>query len=472
MLLLWEPCHINNRCVTCHKLPREWPLRMHLNKRVFFTLILTAMTIVTIGCGDTVTDAQSVRIWHWMTDREEAFHALAKQYQEETGVPIRFELYAPSDLYVQKVRAAAQTDGLPDVYGVLGELKDLASFINADHVLRLDAAMEKEESAWKNKFFPLALAMSAFEEDNSYGVEPGVYGVPLDMMNVQIFYNKRLLAELGLDPESPPQSWDELLEVGALAKEKGKLGFVSGWAELWLLDCFATNYATHLMGQRKIENTFRGEIKYTDKSWLKVLNLFAELRDSGILSDGIVTMLNKRAEQLFANEKAVFAFNGTWGINVYNSMNPDLEYGVMMPPPIKKGRSMVTWGGAGASLMVNAQSEKAENAVAFLKWLTDEPQQLYLLEHTHNIPSNRLAAANLEGPLAAFADDMDSLIHPRLFRVQEKSPVIEAFNKAIQSIIIGEKTPEEAAKLIQNVKDHEMARRSAQLSRSKRVAKQ
>lgn len=413
------------------------------------------------GCGRQDQRPQGLRVWHWMTDREEAFADLAKRYHEERGVAVRFELYAPSDLYVQKVRAAAQTDGLPDIFGVLGESRDLASFVQAGHILSLTPAMNAENAAWRTSFFPIALAMSAFEPDNPYRVAPGPYGVPIDVMNIQVFYNKRLLAKLGLNPEQPPRTWEEFLAVGKLAKAHGLIGFVSGWAELWLIDCFATNYAVHLMGQRQVEATFRGEHPYTGEGWLQVLGLFEQLRDSELPAEGIVTMVNKRAEQLFANEQAVFAFNGTWGVNVYRSMNPDLDYGVMMPPSVRADRPMVTWGGAGSSLMVNAKSPKAQEAVDFLRWLTDEPQQRALLAATHNIPSNQAAAADLPGPLAAFADDMQAVIHPRLFRVQERSTVIEVFDKGIQSILIGEETPRQVAQAVQEAKQREEARQAA-----------
>jgi len=59
-------------------------------------------------------------IWHWMTDREPAFKELAKRYETKTGIKVDFQLYAPSDAYAQKVRAAAQGDNLPDIFGVLG----------------------------------------------------------------------------------------------------------------------------------------------------------------------------------------------------------------------------------------------------------------------------------------------------------------------------------------------------------------
>ncbi len=396
-----------------------------------------------------------------MTDREDAFIELAKRYTHEHGIPVRFELYAPSDLYVQKVRAAVQTGGLPDIFGVLGEKQDFASFIRAGHVLPLTTAMAEHDASWKQRFFNIALEMNAFEKTNSSGVKAGIYGVPIDVMNVQIFYNKRLLAKLGLNPDQPPRTWEDFLAVGKLAKANGLVGFVSGWAELWLIDCFATDYAIHLMGLEHVENTFRGNIPYTDPRWLKVFGLFEQLRDSGLLAEGVVTMVNKRAEQLFANEQAVFALNGTWGVNVYHSMSPTLDYGVMMPPVVRRDRPMVTWGGAGSSFVVNAKSPRSAAAVDFLRWLTDEPQQQFLLEATQNIPANHIVAAQLTGPLAAFADDMASVVHPRLFDVQERSVVIEAFDKGIQSILIGETTPLKVAQAVQQVKQREETRQAA-----------
>lgn len=412
------------------------------------------------GCGKSPTRGPGpLRVWHWMTDREGAFDELARRYQQETGLPVRFELYAPSDVYVQKVRAAAQTDGLPEIYGVLGEMRDLASFITAGHVMPLDDVMDQDGGAWRSVFFPKALAVNAFRPGNPYRVSPGIYGVPIDVMNIQIFYNKKLLAQLGLDPAVPPNTWEAFLHVGKRSSADGLIGFVSGWAELWLIDCFATDYAIHTMGMKKVEATYQGKVPYTDPDWLTVFNLFAELRDSGLLAQGIVTMVNKRAEQLFANEQAVFALNGTWGVNVYRGMNPSLEYGVMMPPRLTD-RPMATWGGAGSSFCVNPKSASRDGALAFLKWLTAVPQQRYLMEATQNIPANRLAAALLPPPLSAFADDMDATVHPRLFSVQEDSTVIEAFDKGIQSILIGEATAEQVAAQVDDVKRRAASRQA------------
>ena len=46
-------------------------------------------------------------------------------------------------------------------------------------------------------------------------------------------------------------------------------------------------------------------------------------------------------------------------------------------------------------------------------------------------------------------------------RVEELFLVIEAFDRGIQSIIIGEKTPEQVASDVQKIKDRELAKKRA-----------
>jgi ABC-type glycerol-3-phosphate transport system substrate-binding protein len=169
-------------------------------------------------------------------------------------------------------------------------------------------------------------------------------------------------------------------------------------------------------------------------------------------------MVNKNAEQLFVNEKAVFAFNGSWCVNVYRKMNPNLEYVAMLPPRASSAHPMAIWGGAGSSFMVNARSKNKEEAVKFLKWLTDRDQQAYLSEATLNPPANKAALSVISPVLAQFADDMECATHPNAWGVSESSQVLETFNKGIQSIIIGEKTPVQVAQETQNIKEKEMAK--------------
>jgi len=424
-------------------------------------------SILLAGCQPAKETAKSsLTVWHWMTDREAAFQELAKRYEENTGVKVNFELYAPSDAYSQKVRAAAQGATLPDIFGILGEMRDFGSFIKAGHILDLTPYMTENNNAWKNSFFAKALAVNEFIEGNSYSVPAGIYGAPIDVMTIQMVYNKELFKQLGLDPDKPPFTFEEFLQIGEKisAANAGKVtgnlqGLVSGWAETWMIDCLANNYAFNIMGEDKVLATIRGEVPYTDPDWIKVFTLFKQMQDSGVLASGLVTMVNKNAEQLFANEKAVFAFNGSWCVNVYKGMNPNLKYGVMLPPRASDQNPMMVWGGAGSSFMVNARSPRKEEALKFLQWLTDKEQQVFLAERTNNLPANKNSLQKIPDILAGFADDMDNTTHPNIWGISESPAVIEKIDKGIQSIIIQEITPEELAQEVQKIKERELAKK-------------
>ncbi|MDD3088841.1 MAG: extracellular solute-binding protein, partial [Candidatus Omnitrophica bacterium] len=143
---------------------------------------VSALSILSLlclcGCAPTpVENKNSVVIWHWMTDRQPAFEELSRRYEELTGVRVTFELYAPSDAYSQKIRAAAQSVSLPDIFGILGEKRDFSSFVKAGHILDITPYMSSDSGKWKNVFFSKALAVNEFSSDNTYGVTPGIYGV-------------------------------------------------------------------------------------------------------------------------------------------------------------------------------------------------------------------------------------------------------------------------------------------------------
>ncbi|MBI4353036.1 MAG: extracellular solute-binding protein [Candidatus Omnitrophica bacterium] len=396
-----------------------------------------------------------------MSDREAAFQELAEQFEEEQGVKVRFDLYAPSEAYAQRVKASAQTNTLPDIFGILGEKRDFASFILSGYVAGLTAYLNEKDGglSWKERFFEKAVQVNEFLPGNEYGVEPGIYAVPLDITTIQMLYNKKLYEKAGLDPNRPPDSWEEFLSHARALRAKGIPGLVSGFGEIWMIEALASNWAMNLMGEEKVFKTYEGKVPYTDSDWVKVLSLFKQMADEKILVEGAVTMVNKTAEQTFANERAAYAFNGSWSVNVYRGMNPQLDYAVILPPKITHIYPMKIWGGAGTSFMVNDRSPRRENAIRFLKWLTEDKQQVFFAGRTQNLPANKNCLSDIPLVLAQFADDMDNTTHPNVYPVRENAAVTEAFDKGIQSILIGEKTPEAVAREVQKVKEKELRKK-------------
>ncbi len=125
----------------------------------------------------------------------------------------------------------------------------------------------------------------------------------------------------------------------------------------------------------------------------------------------------------------------------------------MLPPAVSDKYPMKIWGGAGSSFVVNAKSKNKYEAIKFLKWLTEKEQQVVLVKETLNLPSNKEAVTELPEVLKNFSDAMESITHPSIWPVAEFPEVIEAFDKGIQSILIGEKTPKQVAEEVQKIKE-------------------
>jgi ABC-type glycerol-3-phosphate transport system substrate-binding protein len=422
-------------------------------------LSVVACLLLLAGCGKRQQDPNTITLWHWMTDRQQALETLARKYQEQTGINVKVDLYAPSDAYTQRIVASAQARVLPDIFGILDKKEIFASFIENGFVADLTADFLANEGAWEKGLYEKALNVNRFGDGNIYGIKPGIYGVPLDVTNIQMLYNKKHLQKAGI--EKPPATFDEFLTTIDALKRVGIAGLVSGWGELWMADCFASNYAFNIMGEEKIMATYRGDVPYTDPDWIAVFKVFETLSKKGAFYQGIVTKPNKDAEQDFALERAAFSFNGSWAVNVYKDMNPDLEYGVMLPPAINPLKPMRIWGGAGSSLVVNNSSPNKDKAIAFLKWLTAKDQQVFLSQATNNLPSSRLATGAIPEVLSEFAAGSEFTTHPTIWPRNENPLVSETFTKGLQSIIIGEKTPEQVASEVQAVKAREMEKEAA-----------
>ena len=427
-----------------------------LMKRSCAWLCAVALALSAAGCAQPSRPSDEIEVWHWMTDRQDALETLARKYAETTGIRVRFSLFAPSDAYTQKIMAAAQAGVLPDVFGILDEKVIAASFIKAGLVADLTGAFRADQGAWERALSPKALDVNRFAEGNSDGVKPGIYGVPLDIGSMQMVYNRALLRKAGI--RQPPAAFHDWLRAIAALRRVGIAPFVTGFGELWIVDCFATSYAINIMGEQKVLDTFRGLVPYTDPDWIRVFTLFKTLREKGAFIDGVVIKGNKVAEQDFALGRAAFAFNGAWSVNVYRQMSPELDYGVVPLPAFNTAVPMVSWGGAESSLVVNALSPNRDKAVEFLRWLTEKEQQAYLSAELHILPVNRAAMADVPGALAEFARSVETSTHPKIWPVNEDPVVGEVFQKGIQAIIIGERTPQAVARDVQAAKARQMER--------------
>ena len=111
-----------------------------------------------------------------------------------------------------RVRAlSALASGEPAQLAVMFSI-DAYDLIEQDLILPFEeVATSDADKAWLNSFYPALMANGA--------IEGQTWGIPFQRSTIVAYYNKEMFTAAGLDPESPPTTWDEMIEMGkALTK--------------------------------------------------------------------------------------------------------------------------------------------------------------------------------------------------------------------------------------------------------------
>ena len=430
-----------------------------MNKKTkMFAMALTSIMTMSIfaGCSPKTNQQQGkdepkkevkLTIWHYLNDREALLKEMASSYEKKTGVKIDLQLYS-GDQMKAKVQAAAQAKSLPDAWVFAGGKNELMKYASAGSVLNLNDQGMKD---WASRFNEGIISqVTATDEDSkveeSKGVIPGIYGVPLDVNNMQFLYNKDLFTKAGLDPNSPPKTWNEFIEVGKKLKAANIIPFATGMGS-WVQYSLTEQYQYAYMDKQKLIDSRNGKISYKDAGMEKVLNMIAEMRDAKLFAEGVATMDLPVAEQMFVNGQVAMIYDGSWAVGVFNSMNPNFKnYGVFLPPKDERATNDVRIpGGIGAYLVASKDSKNAKETVAFLKWLTEKEQQVLYSNQSFNLPANKEAVdpTKLLPQTAEFAKQMDKIQYAI---PGYKGNITELYGKGIQMIVIGKKTPADIVK--------------------------
>ena len=106
----------------------------------------------------------------------------------------------------------------------------------------------------------------------------------------------------------------------------------------------------------------------------------------------------------------------------------------------------------GASAFVTGTSKHQQEALDFLKWLTDVPQQKKYAEASFNIPANKGAAVEVSDPnIKSFSDAME-MVYPSA-RYGMTGPVQTTMDKGLQDVVAGKTTAAEVARKMQLAMD-------------------
>lgn len=199
----------------------------------------------------------------------------------------------------------------------------------------------------------------------SKGSDGKQYGVPLNMSTTQMFYNKKIFSDLGLEV---PKTWDAFISINEKIKAEGIIPIALGSKEGWLLSAaHGIIGPAHYGGSEFVEKITKGETDFNSAEFVNSIKAMDELK--AYFPDNYEGLGMEDIRTLFFTGKAAMFPMGSWEIEVLRSMNPDLELGFFpMPSAVGKDTTITAW--VDGSFAVNANSKHKEEAKKFLEFLT------------------------------------------------------------------------------------------------------
>lgn len=198
-----------------------------------------------------------------------------------------------------------------------------------------------------------------------------------------------------------PTNYDEWKEACAVFKKNGINGFVQGAGQgAFNIDTF------HAIADNVSPGTFtkatRGEVKWTDASIVKALELWKGLFDDGIMQKGALGLQQyPDANNLFMSQKAAMIMMGSWYTSnalpdtmkaAIKSASSTAEPFTMIPidfPDIAgTGNTGSMFGDLDYSTAVSATSKNIKAATTFAVWLgTSKSGQQMIADSLNVVPS-------------------------------------------------------------------------------------
>ncbi|GHE22945.1 ABC transporter substrate-binding protein [Halomonas urumqiensis] len=258
-----------------------------------------------------------------------------------------------------RVRAMSAIEaGDPPQLSVLFSI-DLYELLEQDAIIAFDEVIETDEQReWLDSFYPGLM-------ENGQ-VDGQTYGIPFQRSTIVLYWNKDAFEAAGLDPETPPETWDEMAEMASAVHEAsdgeqwGVMVPSTGYP-YWMFQAFAFQNGHRLMSD---DGT---EVYFDDPAAIEALEYWVSLADEhDAMPDGAIEWGTLR--QNFLEQSTAMIWHSTGNLTAVRN-DAEFDFGVAMLP-MKTQRGSPT-GGGNFYLFKDSSEAEQQAAMTFIQWMTD-----------------------------------------------------------------------------------------------------
>ncbi|MCM3762875.1 ABC transporter substrate-binding protein [Alkalihalobacillus oceani] len=359
------------------------------------------------------------------------------QMQNEIHVK---HVYQPwGDIWTKSLAAIAAGNP-PDV--IIQDINSVRQRAEANQAVNLQPFIEQESEEIQERFYPHLWDAVLYEEE--------AYALPFNTDTQVLFYNKDMFEEAGLDPDSPPTTWEELEEAAAaLDKKNGDqwetIGFYPLWdlgADVWSLNAdngtgwFNEDGEVAIHTPEKVE-ALNWIVDWQERIGRDTIERYQAEFGSGIADPFVSGLVAMRGQN----------------INNFTSLKEhagELNFGVAPLPERSEGSGHHSWGG-GFVAEIPYGAEHPEASWEFIKYVTDNAPQEFWGANGFDVMANQHANERLaeRADLTEEERMVYELAHQNLeWTVLTPVPLTapdynSLHNSYIDEILLGRLSPEE-----------------------------
>ncbi|MEA4884704.1 MAG: ABC transporter substrate-binding protein [Clostridia bacterium] len=346
---------------------------MKRTARRMFCIVAAALLLISLASGISIAKRKTVII-HWQHHtpaRQEMVEAFAIEFMKQNpDIEIKIESIPEAD-YFQKLLPALAAGSGPDTFQI--PAGQVLAYARTGVLQPLDTSIPEAKSIEADF---MASAASRLKIDGKY------YGFPVDTATVVLFYNPKLFKEAGLDPNKPPQTWDELVKYAkAMTKRDAagvttQMGVATGGYGPVIISLMLQNGAT-LWDAKSDLPDFNSKQAAEALQWSTALVADYKVEDRAMGSRW----------NAFRQEKLAMVFAGPAMIGSFKATAPNLDFRIAEVPAPKAGGSKSTLLTSWA--YVTAKKAQSDAATKWVAYLTSESAQKQWILKTGDLPTRK-----------------------------------------------------------------------------------
>lgn len=368
-----------------------------LKTTVCFTTMSLTSILLPMNVMANEGEAKTITIaWtNIMESQQEIWEKYIFEPFEEKHPEVTIDFQCLPDLQ-NTVRVQVAAGAGPDMFYM--DSVDIPDYASTNRILSLENY--RKEYNLDDSMYDWAIRSCLYKDE--------MYALPASVEATAMTYNKNLLDQLGKDV---PTNREEFVDVCNAALEAGLIPVSFGYSGNNLLLTWPyEHYLTCYAGGEKTAQLLKGEITFDDPDIKGAFELLKADWDAGYINDkksGAIT--NDEARILFANQKAVFNYEGPWLILADGAAKTwDFEWGQCAWPSMKDGTPAGSAITLGEAIGINASSQVSDLCMEMMMdFYSNEELMAQAVAEGFSTPAVPIDSA-------AYPEDMDENIRKTL----------------------------------------------------------